>query len=170
MISIKTCRIFASLSVFVFAAPLFMGCVVDNEEPLDEDTGEAGQALTCVNAACNGISPYATGCYADQVLKQSVSFSGPNGPLGSIKLYYSPTCHTAWAYTALTDDHEVFYTIIEDFFTEQEFGSYIGGPQTYSQTSPMRFVAVGASVAARASVDAGFDIYGSSTPAFTRTY
>jgi hypothetical protein len=169
----------ALLSGLALAAPMVMGCAFgagDDTEPsaagadLGEETAEAQQALTCVDAACNGVNPYATTCVIDQVLKQSSSFNGPSGPLGSISLYYSPTCHAAWGYTALTGTHGMFSTCVQNAATESGGGCYTGGSQTFSQISPMMFLPVGQSAHARTDVQAGFDVYGGLTSPFTRTF
>jgi uncharacterized protein DUF2690 len=64
----------------------------------------AGQAAaaTCHASSCEGLSPYSTGCINGSVIEHEawLSYSdgvGGTAEQGHVRLWYSPTCRTAWA-------------------------------------------------------------------------
>jgi hypothetical protein len=157
----------ASLSILALVGASLAGCAVEAEDPSDGETGEAHEALTCSGSGCNGVNPYATSCVLDQVNKGSGTILVNGHSIGTVTLYYSPTCQAAWGYTGLTGTHGSFSVCVENWTTgAAQCGT--GGAQTASQVSPMIYVPIGQTVYAEDSVQANGDVYGALTPFFTR--
>lgn len=76
-------------------------------------------SVSCSSTACNGKSPYVTGCSADGTPVYSsdapIRSLGGNTGLGTVRLYWSPTCQTNWAvvkYTAASGPSTAFVQAI----------------------------------------------------------
>lgn len=157
--------------VFALASTLVTGCAapVDSNDG-DETIGEAEQEISCSNAGCTGLNPYATSCVLDQQAMSSGPITANGAQVGTITLYYSPTCHAIWGYAGLNGTHgnfKVCSTNITNLSQPPQCLSY--GSTTFGAVSPMQFLRVG---------DVGYsNVLGLSSPlvsgsssTFTRTF
>ncbi|MFT3776488.1 MAG: DUF2690 domain-containing protein [Minicystis sp.] len=162
-------------SILVIAAPLFAGCAVapaDAESGDDEaNVGESEQAISCTDASCTGLNPFNTSCILDQQVKGSGTISDQFGSaLGTVTLYYSPTCHAIWGYAGFNTSHGTFQVCATDITNVSQPPQCLSyGSTTFGAPSKMQFLRVNDSGYANVFVNSP-TLGSGSTPSFKRTF
>lgn len=167
----------ALFSMMIIASlPFVPGCAVEPGgaesagEGEEGEIGEAQQALSCVDATCTGVNPFATTCVLDQQAVKTGPINGPNGQLGTATLYYSPTCHAIWGYASFNTTHGSFKVCAQNAtFAGQAAQCTSYGSTFFGANSPMQYLRV--NDAGNASVFVNSPTLGSGgTAFFTRTF
>jgi len=96
-------------------------------------------AATCSGSGCNGLNPITTGCTtgAYVVGETDIYDTFSSDYIGSVQLWWSPTCETAWSYVHSYLDYRAFAVQATITSTSPSNSYYQNNNYVYTARSPM---------------------------------
>lgn len=149
-----------SKCTFVLVLPLFAACSAapgtEDTVPGTEDTASREQALSCQAAGCDGLLPASTPCKFDMQdtgLGAPIVYQGKT--IGGIGLFFSPSCQTVWAASALyvANGPKDFRICTVRRRAADNDPSCFDYSSSYGKDAPMKYVPVGKSAFGKITID-----------------